>query len=547
MERSMLIWIIIIILFICCVGVWLHYKQPNVVERFGVFNTAASKSMYSKAGIEPCTILDNQTLTSQMYLGSLRFRKEKPGEQGKSQCYYFTDRDPKKTILQGEIPDRNLPPVADPLSAYPCDKDVNPLFKDVNFITGAKEVSTPDATLQPGITYNRCVIDIDQSKVTPQEVSKFWAPLDITNPSLQSLPCAAALATLQTETDAYKSRISQIQGEVSDYNAKLSQLASSSNEFRRTMRIGNKNPRQVGADAEQCETRTKSLTNQLAGASNTYNTSINAINREIQSSYALIDTYTSNIDDFKKDITMINSQSSPVSSTVGANQRLSQKLNNQFTNLSQENDDCGKKLLQEMQTLTTRRGQEVDIRNQRDRLLQDRANAQEALAVLKSINTQLKADATATAERAKKAREQSNTCNRNLQSATKEAQDWVDELAKIKTALAACQSALAPYQSQVLLLTSKVEQLQKENPGLVSNIYDLQTRIQDAAYKFAQIKSNTDINNAQLASDACQRTTDLNMMSVQIQASLVPLNKPRERIYLLPPCQDVIRVCGCPK
>jgi chromosome segregation ATPase len=542
----MLLWIILLILCISLVACYV-YTAPTV-EKFVAFGfkSAPATSMYEKAGIEPCSILDNQTLTSQMYLGSLRFRKEKPAEAGKTQCYYFTDRDPAKTILQEEIPGRNLPPVADPLSAYSCSKKDNPIFQNVSFITGAKEVDTPDATLHPGISYKRCVINIDQSKVTPQEVSKFWAPLDVTNVSPQSLPCAATLASLQAETDMYNNRINQIQGEVSNLNTQISQLSSASNAFRRNFGIGNQTPGQLTTAASTCESRTKTLSGQLATSSNDYTNAVNAINREMQSSYALIDTYNSSINDIKRDIRSIQSQRAPVQRTVRFNENLNNELSRTYADLSQRNDDCGQKVLQGMQTLTTLRGQEVNIRNQRDRLLQDRANAREALKALKSINAELKTEDTTTAGRAEKAVSQAAACNRDLESATKEAQYWLDELEKVKAQLTACQNRLAPYQSQVSILTRKVEQLQGENPDLATDNNNLRNLIQDAAYKFAQIQTNTNNVNAQIANDACQRTTDLNMMALQIEASLVPYTKPRERVFLLPPCQDVIQNCPCP-
>ena len=220
--------LIIFLILIVVTGFIIIYMKRKPIEGFVPFEfkSIPSTSMYNKAGIEPCNILDNNTLTSGLYLGSLRFRKEKPGEPDRTQCYYFTDRDPKKTILQEEIPGRNLPPIADPLSAYPCSKTDNPLLQNISFITGTKEINTHDATLQPGISYNRCILDIDKSKATPQEINKFWAPLDVTNSSPQSLPCAAALASLQKETDMYNSKIDQVQGDIASYKNQLGQLMS---------------------------------------------------------------------------------------------------------------------------------------------------------------------------------------------------------------------------------------------------------------------------------------------------------------------------------
>ena len=540
--------LIIFLIIIVVTGFIIIYMKRKPIEGFVPFEfkSIPSTSMYNKAGIEPCNILDNNTLTSGLYLGSLRFRKEKPGEPDRTQCYYFTDRDPKKTILQEEIPGRNLPPIADPLSAYPCSKTDNPLLQNISFITGTKEINTPDATLQPGISYNRCILDIDKSKATPQEINKFWAPLDVTNSSPQSLPCAAALASLQKETDMYNSKIDQVQGDIASYKNQLGQLMSASNAFRSQSRIANQTPRQVATVAAECESITKTLTNSLVTASNNYTTSINAANREKESSYELINTYQNSIQDLKKDITAIQSQRAPVETTVGYNQSLNQQLNNTFADLSQRNDDCGRKVLEGMQTLTTLRSQQTELRNQRDRLLQERANTQEALKALGSINAQLKTDAVSMADRAQKATEQANTCDRDLKNVTREANYWVEELAKIKAALQACQNALSPYQSQISVLNRKVEQLQGENPELTRNIYDLQAKIQEDTYKFAQIKADADTANTQIANEACQRTSDLNMMAAQIQASLVPFTKPRDKLYLPPSCADVIKTCACP-
>lgn len=537
----------ILVVFVLTITVFLALQtyNPRTIENFldFTFKPAYKSSIVAKAGIEPCTVLDNNSITSQLFLGTLRLRKEKPASKSTTECYYFTDKDPAKTILKGDIPGRSLPPVADPLSAYPCDKDANPILRDVSFINAAREVSTPDATLREGITYNRCVLDIDPTKATPQALSQFWAPLE---PSPQSLPCAAQLTALGNEASLYRTRINQVSNEITELNRNLTQLRSSSNDFRRTNQLNRKTPSEIATAATACESLTPGLRNDLATAESNYTNTLAAITREKESTYALIDSLRANTADLQKDIDAIASQQQPVSSKVAYYATVNEQLNSQFSDLSRRNDGCSQKLMQQSQLLSANRAQNADLLSQRDRLLQNRANADQALQALKSINAQLTAEQATTRARADKAKSDADACNRQLQITTTDATYWTEEFAKIKAALEACQRQLSYYNSQNDVLEMRIKQFESVNPNLQKDQYELQVKLRQAALDNAQLQTAVNSKNAELANAACQRAGELNLMASQIQAYLIQYNKVRDRVFLLPSCDDVVKNCGCP-
>lgn len=157
----------VVFLIICILlAIILYVKVSKNTEHFSVIGKNAKDVFRSEFGDSTCDLLNNENLAgdgklmARQYISGNRIRQYKPKDDSiddSNKCYinYDTDNRSKDYILS----DRS------------CSKD-DPFFKNVNFIKNVYVDDKPEKT--NNVSVNKCVLEIDKSKVNAVSLQKFW-------------------------------------------------------------------------------------------------------------------------------------------------------------------------------------------------------------------------------------------------------------------------------------------------------------------------------------------------------------------------------------
>lgn len=558
-----LILLLLGVILICIIPI-IVYKTSSVPKLRETFVSLAPDFLtqdYKLHGIDKCDVLNDQSLEAQSFLGTLRLRKWKPTRQPGSidnaedskfsYCYYYNDSDPSKIIYKGDqtgdlVQDnRKLSPISDPLSAaasHSCSKNDSDIFRDAPFIADAFRDASPEMTLHPSLSYDKCVLKIDKTKITPSALSEFWSKAAGPN-----ITCAALYNAFMKEQRLMQERLEAIIKESNDVKSMYEAIMAQEQAYRQANNVSPPSLtwQQIKNDLETCRATNNMLIETIRNeqtildeanaymlkyvdeSTNSYNTTLRAlddVDRDIASIQGRIQGLTDQRTFYTNEVNRITQQLSMAETQLASCSKTRSDLDANLLQLNKRLQETQADLSQLERTMAALTTQREDLQKQ---VAQRQANIAQMQAIY--------------ADRERPYQQ----CLASIPQAEENANTWFARMKDVTSQYDYCVQQRAPIIAEIEQLQKEIDILNVEIEEIKKHCMRAESDILIQGIDAAKIHSQ---NMAQTSQVNCEFKKRLTTESTILDEEISSLNSQvlRASGNQKASCTEIKAKCPCP-